>query len=275
MRLSWMLALPLLATSPAVPAGSATLGEITLLRTGYDDAAIELATGERFRLGLRGCQSDLRGYGGRTSLLWCPTAELSAGCRLLLPEFDLDCAIQAVDTLPRAKNARPAIVPPEQGLVAMRQALELLGYDCGPPGSGWGLEAALAFLRFREAKRLDAGEQGTRRAITSLALDVMGGRQASGTGLRLSRIIALQLDALARWLSASGPGGTGCQQPAWIRAVTRNGVLVALSDGTTWQLPVEVAGPASRWNAGEQVTVCAGRMVYWPSGEMVPATLAR
>jgi hypothetical protein len=262
-----LVALALCAPRPA-PAAPATLEEVTLGRTGYDDALIERASGERYRLDLRGCNADLRGYGGRTALLWCPVPGPTVESRLLVPDFDLDCAVWKVDTLELSRHPRAAQARPEEGLTAMRQALEMIGYDCGPPGTGWGRDAAVAFLRFRESKRLDATEQGMRRAITSLALDVLRGRQATGTGLRLSRILSLQIDALTRWLLAGGQGRAGCTEPAWIRSTGADGRLIALSDGTTWRVTT-ASDDAPRWTSGEQVTVCVGRMIYWPTGEMV------
>jgi hypothetical protein len=264
-----VLAVLLLLPAPVACARAATLEEVSLLRVGYDDATIERADGTRYRLDLRGCHADLRPFAGRSALLWCPVPGPSVDSRLLVPDFDLNCAVVDVDTLERARQPRGRSEAPEQGLLAMRQALELLGWDCGPPGGGWGRDAGIAFLRFRQSKQLDATDQGTRRAITSLALDVLRGRQPSGTGLRLSRIISVQLDELARWLSPAGPGGTACTESAWIRSVSGDGALVSLSDGTGWRPLRDGAERTARWAAGEQVTVCAGRMIYWPSGEMI------
>ncbi len=255
-----------------LPARAATLEEVTLVRTGYDDALIERLSGERFRLDLRGCNADLRGYGGRTALLWCPVPGPTTNSRLLVPEFDLDCAIWRVDTLEAARHPRGAAVMPEQGLLAMREALERLGHDCGPAGTGWGRDAGQAFLRFRESKRLDATELGTRRAITALALDVLRGRQATGTGLRLSRLISEQIDDLTRWLAPGGQGRAACAEPAWIRTFGGDGAVVTLSDGTAWRL---AANAASRWSDGEKATVCTGHLIYWPTGEMIRVSAAQ
>jgi hypothetical protein len=207
-RLVSGLLMSLLALALPHPA-SALVQEVVVTHAGTDDAVVELASGERLWLDLRQDCLLLRGRTGWTVLLWSPDPEVSTRSLLLLPEWDATCPIWQVDTLPAGKSAKR--IPPEvptEGLLAMRQALELLGYDCGPPAeAGWNPEAGLAFLRFRESKRLETSPQGLRRAVTSLALDVMRGRQASGTSQRLARIISDQLDALVSHLSSPGSAG--------------------------------------------------------------------
>ncbi len=262
-----LTALALLACI-AGPASAGSLEEVILSGSGYDDVVAERASGERLRLDVRGCSEDMRGLVGRAALLWSPGAELAPESRLLIPEFNLSCRILRVDTLESARAARPALPAPEDGLRAARQALELLGYDCGRPGSEWSPEADQAFQRFRRSKGLDAGDQGLRRTVTALAMESVRGRQASGTGMRLARILTDQRDALARWLARPGSGGgAGCGETAWIRTV--EGPDLTLSDRSRWEAVPAGRSVAATWSPGDAVTVCSGRMIHWPTGAMV------
>jgi hypothetical protein len=267
-----VLILSLLALAPPQPA-RALVQEVLVTHTGTDDAVVDLASGERLWLDLHQDCLALRGRVGWTILLWSPDPYITTRSLLLLPEWDVSCPIWQVDTLPPAKPAMTALEVPIEGLRAMRQSLELLGYDCGPPDeAGWNPEAGLAFLRFRESKRLETSPQGLRRAVTSLALDVMRGRQATGTSQRLARIISDQLDALVAYLSRPGSAGARCGAPTWLRSVAEDGALVALADGTHWQPAAEQRVQVARWQDGDELFVCSGRLVNARTGEMVRAT---
>jgi hypothetical protein len=266
------LLLSLLALAPPRPA-CALVQEVVVTHAGTDDAVVDLASGERLWLDLRQDCLALRGRVGWSVLLWSPEPQVSTRSLLLLPEWDLSCPIWQVDTLPPAKTARIALEAPTEGLRAMRQALELLGYDCGPPAeAGWSPEAGLAFLRFRESKRLETSPQGLRRAVTSLALDVMRGRQASGTSQRLARIISDQLDALVSHLSSPGSAGARCGAETWLRSVADEGALVTLGDGTRWQPAAEQRAQVARWQDGDALVACSGRLVNVRTGGMARAT---
>ena len=266
------LILSLLALAPQ-PA-RALVQEVVVTHAGTDDAVVDLASGERLWLDLHQDCLVLQGRVGWSVLLWSPGLYISTRSRLLLPEWDLSCPIWQVDTLPPAELAKAAPEMPTEGLWAMRQSLELLGYDCGPPAeAGWTPEAGLAFLRFRESKRLEISPQGLRRAVTSLALDVMRGRQATGTSLRIARIISDQLDALVSYLSSPGSAGARCGATTWLRSVTDKGMLVTLADGTRWQPAAEQHALVARWQDGDDLIVCSGRLVNARTGEMAWATL--
>jgi len=253
--------------------GWAEVEEVLVTHAGLDDAVIERASGERWWLDLRQeCRLQLQGHVDRRVLIWTPTPAFTTEARLLIPELDLTCRIYGLDSLARAKRPRSAQAEPVEGLKAMRQSLELLGYDCGPPSEpGWSAETGRAFLRFRESKRLDASTQGLRRAVTALALDGMRGRQPSGTSLKLARVISDHLDPLVSWLSRPGATGAQCTAPTWIRQVAADGSLVTLGDGTRWQPLAEQRAVAGRWQAGDDVIVCSGRLVNARSGEMARA----
>ena len=266
------LALTILALAPPQPA-RALVQEVLVTYAGTDDAVVDLASGERLWLDLHQDCLELRGRVGWTILLWSPDPIVSTASLLLLPEWDLSCPIWQVDTLPPAELAKAAPEMPTEGLWAMRQSLELLGYDCGPPAeAGWTPEAGLAFLRFRESKRLEISPQGLRRAVTSLALDVMRGRQATGTSLRLARVISDQLDALVSYLSSPGGAGARCGATTWLRSVTDKGMLVTLADGTRWQPAAGQRALVARWQDGDDLVVCSGRLVNARTGEMARAT---
>jgi hypothetical protein len=265
------LILSLLTLAP-LPA-RALVQQVVVTHAGTDDAVVDLVSGERLWLDLRQDCLALRGRVGYTILLWSPGPDVSTRSLLLLPELDISCPIWQVDTLPPEKPAPTALKLPTEGLLAMRQSLELLGYDCGPLAeAGWNPAAGLAFLRFRESKRLETSPQGLRRAVTSLALDVMRGRQATGTALRLARAISDQLDPLVSYLSRPGSAGARSGAPTWLRSVAEDGALVTLADGSRWQMAAESRAPVARWQNGDDLVVCSGRIVNARTGEMAQAT---
>ena len=265
------LMLSLLALAPLPARG--VVEQVLVSHAGTDDAIVDLATGERLWLDLHQDCLVLRGRVGWSVLLWSPDPEVSTRSLLLLPESDTSCPIWQVDTLPPGKSTKAAREEPTDGLRAMRQSLELLGYDCGPPArAGWIPETAQAFLRFRESKRLESSPQGLRRAVTSLALDVMRGRQATGTSQRLARIISDQLDALVSYLSRPGGVGARCGAPTWLRSVTDEGALVTLADGTRWQPAAGQRVLVTHWQDGDELVGCSGRLVNTRTGEMARAS---
>ncbi len=266
------LLLSLLALAPPQPA-RARVQEVLVTHTGTDDAVVDLASGERLWLDLRQDCPALRGRAGWTILLWSPDAQVSTRSLLLLPEWGVSCPIWQVDTLPPARSATIEPEVPAEGLLAMRRALESLGYDCGPLAeAGWSPESGLAFLRFRESKRLETSPQGLRRAVTSLALDVMRGRQATGTSQRLARIISDQLDPLVAYLSRPGSAGARCGATTWLRSVAEDGALVTLADGTRWLPAAGQRAQVARWQDGDDLVACSGRLVNARTGEMARAT---
>jgi hypothetical protein len=129
--------LSVLVLAPPRPA-CALVQEVVVTHAGTDDAVVDLASGERLWLDLRQDCLVLRGRAGWTVLLWSPDSYVSTRSLLLLPEWDVSCPIWQVDTLPPAKPASTALEAPTEGLRAMRQSLELLGYNCGTPAeTGW------------------------------------------------------------------------------------------------------------------------------------------
>jgi hypothetical protein len=262
-----------LLTLAPLPA-RALVQEVLVTHAGTDDAVVDLASGERLWLDLRQDCFELRGRTGRTVLLWSPDPFVSTQSLLLLPEWDASCPIWQVDTLAPGRSAKR--IPPEvpiEGLRAVRQALEWRGYDCGPPAQwGWTPEAGLAFLHFRESKRLETSPQGLRLALISLALDGMRGRQASGTSQRLARAISDQLDPLVLHLSRPGAVGGRCGAATWLRSVAGDGALVTLADGTRWQPADESRARVALWQDGDDLVECSGRLVNVRTGEMARAT---
>ncbi len=255
----------------AAPPASAAVEDVLVVQVDRDDVAavVERASGERLRLDLRQDCLGLREFAGRTVLVWSPTGAISTQSRLLVPERDMTCPVWQVDTLSPNPRPRRSLDAPTAGLRALRQSLERLGYDCGPR-PGWSPEAAQAFLLFRQSRRLDTSSLGLRRGIASLALEVMRGRQVTGTALQLSRTLSEQSDLLVAYLSNAGSGS--CGLPTFVGAVASDGAVVTLGDGSRWR-PVEGARTvAAGWQSGDQALACGGRLVNGRSGEMVQVT---
>lgn len=260
------VALALAAMLAAVPA-RAELEEVLVTSASERHVMVRRENGEIWRLDFGSTCPYAPGFGQQRLLLYTERGIMEAGARLLSPAIGTDCQAVRADSVKRSPSApRPA--SPDVGLRAVREALELLGYDCGPiDRRGWLPQTGTAFRAFRESRRLPGGTHDVQRAITALALDVM--KRGSGTGLRLSRILTDERDRVARWLQDSA-GGTGCGEPAWIRTIAEDG-RIGLSDQSSWRAS-DAATVGTRWQLGDEVRTCSGRMVNARTGEMVAVT---
>lgn len=260
----------------AAPPARAALEEVLVLRTTDDSAVIERANGDRYRLAMRPQCPLLPSFVNRMVLLYSPQKFTGAEARVLIPEFDADCHVARLDSIGHA-TPRRAVQTPDRGLVAVREGLERLGYDCGPHDPPWGSDATQALLRYRESRRLENSAIGIRKAMTALAIDVLSGRQATGSGLRLSTAITDHATEVADYLSGAsgGPGTTGCGEKTWMRARSDDGGRVTLGDGTIWQLPARQPDALAGWSNDDDVRVCAARLVNIRTGAMVPVARLR
>ena len=274
----FLRALPVLLAVLAAPPARASVEEVLVRRCDYDSAIVQRGNGDLYRLDLRQDCRSLMGYQGRRVLMLAAAGFPGPEMRVLIPEQDLACRIFRADSVGHAAPPRQRARPrPDDGLRAVREALELLGYNCGPRTErGWSADAAEAFLRYRESRKLDASDYGVRRAVTALAIDVMRGRQVSGTALRLSTAIADQSDEIATFLwSGGGAGAANCTEATFIRTVSPDSSFFALGDGTVWDVMGSRRGVVASWPVNDGVMVCAGRFVNLRTGEMAKVTRLR
>lgn len=259
----------------AAPPAFAAVEEVTVTRAREDELTIQRGNGERWRLDVRQSCPWGPGFVGRRVLIHSQAAILRSESKLLAPEFDLECRIWHADSTGRVK-VEAAPEPPTRGLEAMREALELLGYPCGTE-SGWTPDAAQAFLRFRESRKLETVPRAVRKGITALAIDVLKGRQTTGTAMRLSRTIADEAPALEDYLERNGgaTGATGCGELSFIRARSEDGTRVTLGDGTIWEPVAPRRSEIGSWDDNDGVIACGGRLVNARTGAMVKATRLR
>jgi hypothetical protein len=213
----------------AGPAGAA-VEPVWVARATLDDITVQRMNGDLWRLGLnRQCPS-LSGYSRRFVLIHFAVSFPGPGPRILVPELDLACRATRADSVGRRAPPAP-IEAPERGLTAMREVLEGLGYDCGPPADrGWTADAAQAFSRYRETRRQDASAQGLRRTVTALAIDALGGRTPNATGLRRSQAISQEADEIVDFLVNGG--SAECGEPTFVRAVAADSSYFTFGDGT-------------------------------------------
>ncbi len=268
-RIAMAAGLGLLAATPAV----AAVEDVLLTVAGTDGVVVvvERASGERWRLDLGQDCLAIRALAGRMALLWTPSGAVTLQARLLVPEQDLACSVLRADTLGPAPRPWHDQEAPVAGLRALRQALERLGYDCGPVAAGWTPEATQAFLLFRQSRRLDTSTRGLRRAIASLALEVMRGRQVTGTALKLSQTLSEQSDLLVAYLSRAGSGSSSCGPPTYVATVASDGSVVTLGDGSRWRPAADAWRVVAGWQNGDEALACGGRLVNGRTGEMVRA----
>jgi hypothetical protein len=259
----------LLATLLLAAPAAAEIESVMVVRASEDAVVIEREGGARFRLAVRQDCVYARGTQGHSVLLWYPNRVLTPDARILMPEYDVSCRVWGVDTLPPAKKPMARPVSPDEGLAAVRNALELMGYPCGPASPAWNDETAEAFTRYRESRQLDSSTQGVRRALTALAIDMLRGRQATGTGLKLSTRISDHAGELTAYL-VNGAGGA-CTPQTFVRAFSEDGQRVTLGDGTIWQLDTGARTAVGQWSTDDGVMACSQRLINTRTGEMVRA----
>ncbi|HET7224406.1 MAG TPA: hypothetical protein VFK69_01735 [Candidatus Eisenbacteria bacterium] len=265
--------LPILALLPSLAAApaAAVVEHVVIRSGGKDDAVIERANGDRYRLDLRqSCQAVL-GLSGRQALVWSQDGALGPGTRLLIPELDTDCPVFGADSIGHVKPRREPQAPLE-ALSAVRAALERLGRPVGVIDPVWNDDVAESFRDFREAHQLDTTPQGVHRALLALAIEVMQGRQATGTGMKISQAIDDDIDVLTDWLTR---GGNVCADETFVRAKSDDKKAVQLGDGTVWQLDQDSYAGVAAWGADDGVLACTGRLVNTHTGAMVHATRTR
>lgn len=261
-----------LMTGPANPAG-AGVEPAWVTRATQDDITVQRMNGDLWRLGLNHQCRWLSGYSRRLVLIHFAVSFPGPAPRILVPEMDLTCRATRVDSIGRRAPPAPREAP-VRGLAAMHEALEGLGYDCGPLAErGWTVDAAQAFTRYRETRRLDGSPQGLRRAVTALAIDALGGRTPSGTGLRHSQAIAAEADEIVDFLVNGG--SAECTQPTFVRAVAADSSSFTLVDGTVWDVAPGQRAAVAGWFASDGVMVCSGRLVNLRTGEMARAARLR
>jgi hypothetical protein len=235
-----------------------------------EDAVVQRFGGDLWRLLLsRRCLS-LQGYVGREVLVQTRADFPGPEVLVLVPDLDLTCRVFHADFVGRAAPP-PAVIRPDAGLAAMRETLEAMGYYCGPLAvHGWTFDAALAFTRYRESRRLDGTEHGLRRAVTAIAIDALGGRRPSGSGLRRSKRIAGESDEIVSFLVRGG--SVECGEPTFVRGIAADSSYFTLLDGSVWDVLPARRGAVATWLAGDGVVACNGRLVNLRTGEMARAT---
>ena len=265
-----VLALLLVGGSTLAGAG---VERVWVMRGNQDEITVQRANGDLWRLGLDRQCSLLSGTSSRLLLIQFSVSFPGAEPRILVPELDLVCRVTRADSIGHRAPPAPQEIP-ERGLVAMREALEGLGYNCGPLAvHGWTPDAALAFTRYRESRRLDASAQGLKRAVTALAIDALGGRSLTASGQRRSQAIADESDEIAAYLVKGG--SAACDEPTFVRGVAADSSYFTLGDGSVWDVDARLRGPVAGWLASDAVMACGGRLVNLRTGEMARATRLR
>jgi hypothetical protein len=256
----------------ACPAG-AGIERVWIRRTSPDAVTVQRANGDLWRLGLDSQCPLLSADVRRVVLIHFPVSFPGPELHLLVPELDLACRAIRADSVGHRAPPAPEGTP-DPGLIAMRETLEALGYDCGPlQDRGWTPDAAQAFTRYRERRQLDGSPEGLRHAVTALAIDALGGHAPSATGLRRSQAIENQSDEIVDFLVNGG--SAECGDPTFVRAVAPDSSYFSLVDGTVWIVELGARGAVAGWLSSDEVMACSGRLVNVRTGEMARATRLR
>src|SRR5213594_2430821 len=123
-----LIALLLAGSAGAVPNA---VEPVLVKRCNEEEAVVQRANGDLWRLGLGHRCLPLASYSGRRVLVRAGVVFPGPEPHVLVPELDLDCRVLRADSVGRAAPP-PERSRPTAGLAAMREALEALGYNCGP-----------------------------------------------------------------------------------------------------------------------------------------------
>lgn len=260
-----------LAVLLACPARAA-VERVWITRGSQDEITVQRANGDLWRLGLNPECPGVYGYSNRILIHYAVTFPGSEP-RILVPELDLACLATRADSVGHRAPPRPKQTP-ERGLTAMRETLEGLGYDCGPLAvRGWTPDAARAFTRYRESRRLDASQPGLKRAVLALAIDALGGRSPNASGQRRSQAIAEESAEIVDFMIHGG--SAECEEPTFVRGVAADSSYFTLVDGSVWNVEARLRGAVATWLSGDGVMACGGRLVNLRTGQMARATRLR
>ena len=263
---------PLFALLLARPAGAA-VERVWVVRGDADEITVQRANGDLWRLGLdRQCPA-VGGGSSHVLLIQYAVSFPGPAPRILIPEWDMACRATRADSVGHRAPPAPGETP-VRGLNAMRETLEGLGYDCGALSErGWTPDAAQAFTRYRESRRLDASAQGMKRAVVALAIDGLGGRHPTASGKRRSQAIADESDAIVAYFVTGG--SIACDPPTFVRGMAADSSYFTLGDGTVWNVAPDRRGPVAGWLSSDGVMACGGRLVNLRTGDMARAARLR
>jgi len=279
----------MLAGAPAIAATES----VRVTKAMDDRAIITRRNGESYLVekGV-GCLSLWR-YEGKTVLIVSPGPFLGVGSKLLIPELDQECRIWdskllstgSSDPLPNVRSAMPSPEPavPTQpaptdanAVVLLQKGLRLVGYDPGPADGPIGAHTASALARYSSSKGYPVTEDGLRKTLMALALDVVTKNPNSEDAVQVSLgLVALLSEpstgAGSPRVAPQAPSRSDCEAGHWIVTVSSGGEIVKLEDGSTWEISAIDRIDTMLWLVTEEITICGGRLINTDTGDAVGA----
>ncbi len=196
------VALVMFASMLAVAPASAATESVRVAKVMDDKAIITRHNGESYLIekGV-GCLSLWR-YEGKMVLIVSPGLFLGVGSKLLIPELDQECRIWDSELLSHSPvppaNVRPVMPSPapavptqpapahSNAVVIIQKGLRLVGYDPGPADGTLGRRTASALEKYSSSKGHPVTEDGLRKTLLALALDVVKKNPNSEEALQIS-----------------------------------------------------------------------------------------
>lgn len=288
-----VVALVMVTSMVAAAPVTAATASVRVTKAMDDKAIITRRSGESYLIekGV-GCLSLWR-YEGKTVLIVSPGLFLGVGSKLLIPEVDQECRIWDSKLLSGSSvpppDVRPSMSSPappvptqpgttnSNGVVIVQKGLRLVGYDPGPADGEMGARTASALKKYSGSKGNALTEDGLRKTLMALALDVVTKNPNSEDALQVSLgLMALLSDPAAAPGSSrvppQAPSRSDCEDGHWISTVSSGGEIVKLEDGSIWEISAIDRIDTMLWLVTEEITICGGRLINTDTGDAVDAT---
>jgi hypothetical protein len=159
----------------------------------------------------------------------------------------------------------------------IQKALHFVGYDPGPADGKMSPQTVSALEKYMASKGYAINEDGLRKTLMALAVDVASKNANSEDALLVSLGLIKQLSEPAAKPKSSRVvpqtnSRSNCEDGHWIASVSSGGEIVKLEDGSIWEISAIDRIDTTLWLITEEVTICGGRLINTDTGDAVDAT---
>lgn len=156
----------------------------------------------------------------------------------------------------------------------IQRALQVLGYDPGPADGEIGARTRSALSRYRESKRFAETEAGLFLTLESLALELSTKRVHDSEAILIAAELSSALHRNASEITAQNTG-IHCVNGHRVASIGGNGEVVALEDGSLFEVERSDRVDTMLWLPNEEVLTCGRKLANMDAGDAVLATRIR
>lgn len=153
----------------------------------------------------------------------------------------------------------------------------LAGYDPGPADGTLNPQTAAALDKYRASKGHLLNEDGLRKTLSSLAVDVAAAHPNDKAALQVAVDLITVVSTPATGSGTVAPAvpqprSSDCEDGHWVQSVSSGGEIVKLEDGSLWEISAIDRIDTTLWLVTEEITVCGDRLINTDTGDAVDAT---